>query len=107
MVGNWICCALLAQTTQLITRVKTSPRMGRSTMLSLTRSEKSSYSPSLRSLKETGFYLLGNPGLSQMIRAPWTSRRGSKRAIGRMDPYRVEDLIFLKELIEDGRMRSV
>src|SRR5256712_6498478 len=68
---------------------------------------KSSYSPSLRSLKGTGFYLLGNPGLSQMIRAPWTSRRGSKRVIGRMDPYRVEDLIFLKELIEDGRMRSV
>ncbi len=24
-----------------------------------------------------------------------------------MDPYRVEDLIVLKELIEDGRMRSV
>ena len=42
-----------------------------------------------------------------MIRAPWTSRRGSKTVIGRMDPYRVEDLIFLKELIEDGRMRSV
>src|SRR2546425_8371078 len=68
---------------------------------------KSSYSPSLRSLKEKGIYLLGNPGLSQMIRAPWTSRRGSKTVIGRMDPYRVEDLIFLKELIEDGSMRSV
>src|SRR5438445_1638795 len=68
---------------------------------------KSSYSPSLKSLKETGFYLLGNPGLSQMIRAQWTSRRGSKRVVGRMELYRTEDLIFLKELIEDGRMRSV
>jgi NADPH:quinone reductase-like Zn-dependent oxidoreductase len=68
---------------------------------------KSSYSPSLRSLKENGFYLLGNPGLWQMIRAPWTSRRGGRRVIGRMDPYKVEDLVVLKELIEDGMIRSV
>src|SRR5207245_5516810 len=68
---------------------------------------KSSYSPSLRSLKETGFYLLGNPGLSQMIRASWTSSRGSRTVIGRMDPYRVEAMIFLKEMIEDGRLRKV
>src|SRR2546428_9118707 len=67
---------------------------------------KSSYSPSLRSLKENGFYLLGNPGLWQMIRAPWTSRRGGRRVIGRTDPYKVEDLVVLKELIEDGMIRS-
>src|SRR2546428_2283760 len=68
---------------------------------------KSSYSRSIRSLKEKGFYLLGNPGLSQMIRAPWTSRRDSKRVIGRMELYRTEDLIFLNELIVDGRIRCV
>ena len=42
-----------------------------------------------------------------MIRAPWTSRKGSRRVVGRMEPYRTEDLGFLKELIEDGKIRSV
>src|SRR3989475_5544884 len=68
---------------------------------------KSSYTATVRSLKENGFYLLGNPGLSQMIRAPWTSRKGSRRVVGRMEPYRTEDLGFLKELIEDEKIRSV
>src|SRR6266480_5886859 len=48
---------------------------------------KSSHFHGIRSLKEKGFYLLGNPGLSQMIRAPWTSRKGNKRVISRMEPY--------------------
>ena len=68
---------------------------------------RSSYSRSIASLKEEGFYLLGNPGLSQMIRAPWTSRRSRKKVVGRMEPYRTEDLILLEELIEKGKLRSV
>ena len=68
---------------------------------------KSSFSGCIRSLKENGFYLLGNPGLSQQVRAKWTSTTSSKKVIGGMLSYRTEDLIILRELIEAGKIRSV
>ena len=66
---------------------------------------KSSFSGSMRSLKDGGFYLLGNPGLSQLARRYWTSTR-SKKVMSGMT-YGTEDLVFLKGLIEAGRVRSV
>ena len=66
---------------------------------------KSSFSGCMRSLKENGYYLLGNPGLLQLIRRIWTS--GSKKVITWIGSYETEDLIFLKELVEAGKIRSV
>ncbi len=65
---------------------------------------KSAFTDCMRSLNEGGFYLLGNPGLSQMIRR---MRPSSKKKVISGMSYRAEDLIFLRGLIEAGRIKSV
>ncbi|WP_373528937.1 NAD(P)-dependent alcohol dehydrogenase [Nostoc sp.] len=71
-------------------------------------SGKSPFSGCLSSLKGNGLYLRAvhiNP--SPILRGLWTSMTSSKKVIGGVAMERKEDLIFLKELIEMGRMKSV
>jgi len=68
---------------------------------------KSSFSGCIRSLKKEGIYLSANPGLSQMVRGLWTSKTSSKKVIVGTASYKTEDLIFLKELIEAGKIKPV
>ncbi|MFQ4138566.1 NAD(P)-dependent alcohol dehydrogenase [Nodosilinea sp. PGN35] len=71
-------------------------------------SGKSPFSGCLSSLKSNGLYLRAvhiNP--SPIFRGLWTSITSSKKVIGGVAIEHKEDLIFLKELIEMGRMRSV
>ena len=66
-----------------------------------------SFSGNVKLLAHTGRYLLANPSLSHMVRGLLTSVMSSKRVIIGKSSQSTEDLIFLKELIEADRIKSV
>ena len=69
--------------------------------------KKSSFSGSIRSLKENGRYLIADPGLSQRVRRRRISKKSSKKVIFGAAHPKTEDLLFLKELIEAEKIKSV
>jgi NADPH:quinone reductase-like Zn-dependent oxidoreductase len=71
---------------------------------------KSSFSRSVRLLRLNGRYLLGNPKLSHRVRGPWTSRRRGIKVIpwrARSASEYTQDINFLKQLIEAGKIKTV
>ena len=67
----------------------------------------SSFSGSIKSLNQNGCYLIANSGLLQMVRGRWTSKTSSKKVIFGAAHPKFEDLVFLKELIEDRKLKAV
>ena len=68
---------------------------------------KNSFSNCKSSLNQNGIYLSNVFTLPLLLQMLWTSKVGSKKAISMIVPRRTEDLIFLRDLIEAGKVKSV
>ncbi len=68
---------------------------------------KSSFSGCKDSLKQNGQFLLASFKIKQLYQMLWTSMFSSKKVVCALSQEKPEDLIFLKELIEKRKIKSV
>jgi NADPH:quinone reductase-like Zn-dependent oxidoreductase len=68
---------------------------------------KKSFSRRLKSLKRNGHYFLANAGLSHLLLGLWASKTSSKKVVIGAASQTQEDLLFLKDIIETGKIKSI
>ncbi|MEO8148275.1 MAG: NAD(P)-dependent alcohol dehydrogenase [Bacteroidia bacterium] len=68
---------------------------------------KVSFSGSLKSLNKNGLLILSAAGMPEMFKGAWTSMTSSKKVLTGVISHSAPDIIFLKELIETGKLKPV
>jgi NADPH:quinone reductase-like Zn-dependent oxidoreductase len=68
---------------------------------------KSSFSRCKNSLKSNGILLLASFKMKQLMQMLWTSMRGGKKVICALSSENQEDLVFIKNLVEQGKIKSI
>ncbi len=68
---------------------------------------KKGFARRLKSLNPDGRYFLANAGLSHLLRGWWTSKTSGKKVVIGSSSQSKEDLLFLKDLIEAGKIKPV
>ena len=68
---------------------------------------KSSYSQCVKALNPKGRYVMANPRMSDMVRSVVTSMFTDKTAIFVFAGEKEEELLALKEMIEEGKIESI
>lgn len=66
-----------------------------------------SFSRSAQAIAPDGTYLLANPMRSQMLSGPWARLTSGRQVIMETASGKIDDLVFLRELIEAGELRTV
>nr|WP_316046001.1 zinc-binding dehydrogenase [Planococcus glaciei] len=68
---------------------------------------KSPFAKTVNALEPKGIYLMGNPGLSQMFRRLWPTKKGGRKIIAGAASYNSQDLRELNKLLAEGKLKPV